>query len=271
MPQFKMRVTLFKGQESIELSRLSSLPEELAKLFKSIGDDAGVLPMQNQWRASKFSDGSLGFEVATHEGLTQKSAAVCRRIATSVLAGKPQAAHAAGATEKTFLQYAQVAKKIHPGESVALSILPAKGGKRAAKPYLVTSEVVERLTEAVRPFIEYHGTVLGVIHAFYKEAERPHFDLRDISRDNIVKCFFARDLYNDVVGALAPRERRVHVSGTVRANRLSKTIDSISVERLMLVDPLSEEDFEKFFGIAPTMTGDIGAAEYVSSLREDEH
>lgn len=132
------------------------------------------------------------------------------------------------------------------------------------------SEVVERLTESVRPFIEYHGTVLGVIHAFYKEAERPHFDLRDIARDNIVKCFFGKDLYNDVVSALAPRERRVHVSGMVRANRLNMTIDTINVERLMLVDSLSNEDFERFFGSASTMTGEVGAAEFVSSIREDE-
>ncbi|WP_324313638.1 hypothetical protein [Povalibacter sp.] len=267
-----MHVTLFKGQESIELSRLSTLPEELAKLFKSIGDDAGLLPVENQWRASKFTDGSLRFEVSTHEGVSAKTAAACRRIATSVFEGKPQAAHSAGATEKTFLQYAQVAKKIHPGEAVSVAVLPAKKSpKKPPKPYLVTAEVVERLTESVRQFIEYHGTVLGVIHAFYKEAERPHFDLRDVSRGNIIKCFFPRELYGDVVSALAPRDRRVHVSGMVRANRLSKEIDQIGVERLKLVDSITDEEFEKFFGSAPSMTGSVGAADFVSAIRDDEH
>lgn len=271
MPQFRMRVTLFEGQESIELARLSTLPDELAKLFKSIGEDAGILPIHNQWRASNFADGSLEFEVATHEGLPAKSVAACRRIATSVFAGKPQAAYAAGATDRTFLQYAQVAKRMRAGESVSFRVFPAKRGKRPPKPYLVTSAVVEKLTESVRQFVEYHGTVLGVIHALYKEADRPHFDLRDVSRDNIVKCYFEEDLYNDIVAALAPRDRRVHVSGKVKANRLDRTIEAINVERLMLVDALSDEEFEKFFGSAPAMTGDVGAAEYVASLREDEH
>lgn len=269
MAQFRIRVTLFKGQESIELARLTSLPEELSKLFRCIGEDAGVLPMDNHWRASHFADGSLEFDAATPENLKSGAVATCRRIANSVFSGRPQAAYDAGATERTLLQYGQVAKRIQTGETVVLSVLPAlKKGR--PKPYLVTDEVVTRLLESVRPFLEYHGTLIGVVHAFYKEAERPHFDLRDVSRNNLVKCFYRREMYSDVVSALHPRERRVHVSGLVRANRLTKVIDSIQADRLQLIEPLSEEEFEKFFGSAPHMTGDLDSADFVSSLREDD-
>jgi hypothetical protein len=269
MPQFRIRVELFKGQDSIELSRLSALPEELTKLFKSIADDAGVLPSDNQWRASDFADGSLEFNANSSDQLATKLIVRCARIANAVFAGDPHKAYEAGVTDRTLLQYERLAKEVHSGETVCLG---AYRTTRQAKPKLfaVTAERVERLTNEVRPIIEYHGSVLGFIHAVYVGAERPHFDLRDVAREDLVKCYYRRDIYPEIVKALTPPERRLHVSGTLRANRLNKTVDSIIVERIEFIDPLSEEDLEKFYGSAPDITGGQSAEEFVSDAREDD-
>ena len=86
-----------------------------------------------------------------------------------------------------------------------------------------------------------------------------------------MKCYYRRDTYSAIIKALTPPERRLHVSGTVRANRLNKTVDSIIVERIEFIDPLSEEDLEKFYGSVPDLTGGQGAEEFISDAREDDY
>ena len=59
--------------------------------------------------------------------------------------------------------------------------------------------MADKLAGTIERFIEYRGTVLGIIHALYKEAGRPHFQLRDITRDTLIKCYFEQNLYDAVV------------------------------------------------------------------------
>lgn len=255
MADFRIRVELFKGQKAIELSRLAALPDELTRLFKSIADDAGVLPMDNRWSASNFSDGSLAFDANCPEDVGKKLVSRCQRIAHAVFAGDAVKAYEAGVTDKTLLQYQQVAKNIRAGETVCLGVFRPRSGKTHPKLFAVTSERVDQLTREINPIAEYHGTVLGFVHALFLGAERPHFDLRDISREGIVKCYYRRDQHGNVVSALTPHERRVHVSGLVRADRLTKTINTVNVEKMDFIDPPSDDVLEQFFGCAPNMTG----------------
>jgi hypothetical protein len=113
--------------------------------------------------------------------------------------------------------------------------------------------------------------VLGFIHSIYIHAEKPHFDLRDVTREDLVKCYFSDDMHDTVVKMLIPRERRMNVGGMIRANRLSKAIESIKVDRIESVDTLTNEEFERFFGGAPGITGGQSAADFIAEAREDEH
>lgn len=122
----------------------------------------------------------------------------------------------------------------------------------------MTAAHAAALTASLKTQVDYHGAVLGLIHSLYKEAERPHFDLRDANRGGLVKCFYPRELYPEVIAALNDRERYVHVSGMVRANRIDKAIESIAVERIEPAEQLSDTDFAAFIGSAPTITGKMG-------------
>jgi len=272
MPQFRIRVALFKGQESIDLSRLTALPDELSKLLRGIADDAGVPPMDNAWRASNFADGSLEFTVASSDRLSKDLSVRCARIAEAVFSGDREDAFKFGVTDRTLLQYGSLARKIQPGETICLGTLGK--GARTKKPkrwYAVTAETVLRLASDVRPYFDYHGAVLGFIHAIYIAADKPHFDLRDLTREDLVKCYFTADMHDAIVKMLIPREQRVNVGGMIRANRLSKTIESIRVDRIEPVETVSNDEFERFFGSAPQLTGGQSAADFIADAREDEH
>lgn len=272
MPQLRIRIALFKGQESIDLSRLTALPDELTKLLRNIADDAGVPPVDNHWRASNFSDGSLEFTAASSDRLSKDLSLRCARIGEAVLSGDRDDAFRHGVTDRTLLQYAILARKVQPGEMVCLGIL--EDDKRFKNPkswHTVTAEAAQRLTTDVRPHIDYHGAVLGCIHAVYIQVDRPHFDLRDLTREDLVKCYFSDDMHDEIVKMLTPKDRRVNVGGMLRANRLTKTIESIRVDRIKAAETITNEEFERFFGSAPEITGGQSAADFIADAREDEH
>jgi hypothetical protein len=270
MVQFRIRVALFKGQESIDLFRLGSLPDELGKLFRAIADDAGVPPMDNEWRASSFSNGSLEFTAALPDRVSKEVVGRCNNISESIFSGDRQGAFRYGVTDQTLLRYGSVARRIQPGEVICLGTLSRTERKNPKKWHTVTAETVKRLTADVRPYFDYHGGAIGYIHSFYITAERPHFDLRDITREELIKCYFGLGLHNTVVNMLIPRERRLHVGGMIRANRLNKSIESIQVDRIEPVDNLTEEEIERFFGCAPQLTGGKSAADFIADARDDE-
>lgn len=118
----RIRVELFKGEEYIDLTRLSTLPEGLSKLLRSIGDDAGVLPVDNDWKASEFKDGSLEFTVYSSDRLSTQVAARCAALSDAIFSGDVDAVYSAGGSDSTMLQFAQFARKIRSGEIVRVGV-----------------------------------------------------------------------------------------------------------------------------------------------------
>lgn len=274
MPQFRLRVELFKGQKSVELNRLASLPEELTKFLQSIADDAGVLPADNQWRASEFKDGSLEFVAQSGSNIPVTVAAKCRKIAGAVLTGNQAVAYRAGATDRTLLSYGNFAKKVQPGEVVRVGVIASPRAKKARVLYAVTAETQQRLTESVQAHVDYHGTVFGLIHTYYVQSDRPHFDLRDIARGQLVKCYIPREradeLHAQLLSALRLRKQYVHVSGMLRASRLEKVVEQVFVDKLETADTFSSEDMDALIGAAPHLTNGKSTAEYIADVRDDE-
>lgn len=269
MSRVRIRVELFKGEEYIDLARLSALPEELNKLLRSIGDDAGILPLDNDWKASEFKDGSLEFTAYSSDRLSTQVAARCAALSDAIFSGDADAVYKAGGSDRTILQYAQFARKIRAGEVIRVGVFKTSRSQKPVRWHHVTATNAAALTASIKTQVDYHGAALGLIHSLYKEAERPHFDLRDANRGGLVKCFYPRELYPAVIAALNDRERYVHVSGIVRANRIDKVIESITVERIEPTEQLSEADFAEFIGSAPTITGDRSTEDYISEVRED--
>lgn len=271
MPQIRVRVELFKGQKLIDLTRLSVLPDELNAFLQSVGEDAGLLPQDNRWGATGFENGSLIFSSVSNQKVPARTVRTYERIAAGILAGDQNAAHRAGATDRTLLKYVRFAERVKSGESVRLGLYKARKDRKPKRWYNVDAVTAQTFADALNPIAEYEGALLGIIHALYKESDKPHFDLRDIARNHLVKCFYKDDAYGAVAQALIRRDSRVHVSGKIRANRVDKTVESMVVRTIKAADDFSDDDFEKFIGCAPDLTGDKTAQQYISEARSGEN
>lgn len=269
MPQIRVRVELFKGQELIELTRLAALPNELNAFFQSVGEDAGLLPDDNEWMATKFHDGSLQFTGITERTVPSQTARTYQRIAAGILSGDSDNAHRAGATDRTLLRYVRLANSVRGGESVRIGFLQNRNTRQPKRWFPVDSVTARRIADSINPVAEYEGSIFGLIHSLYKESEQPHFRLRDLARDELVSCYYTAEEYPIVVKALIQRDSRIYVSGQVRANRIDKTVESIRVREIRVAEEFSDSDFEKFFGCAPEMIGALTTEQYIDKVREE--
>jgi hypothetical protein len=116
--------------------------------------------------------------------------------------------------------------------------------------YVKKSHTLEVEKAIVSP-LEYVGTVQGRLATWYKESS--YFDLRDISSGALVKCFYLSDRYKDVYSLYSDKDVVALVSGRVRANRVERRPEEMRVERVRQYQRLTDEEFERLFGLAPTL------------------
>lgn len=290
--KFRLRIQLFKGRKSIDLGRLGQVPEELNKFLKALGDDLRLSPEENHWQASRFADGSLALSVGLPNEVTddvaERGTAIVQQIAdvsvrpavliatnllstNEVVLSQPDRLPDEGPapSDATLLRFANFARSLREGETCRIGVYKTARARAPTKWYPITLESADRLSLLVQPLIEYEGTVFGVVHAVYKEGSNPHFDLRDLSRGSLVKCYFNDSLWPHIVKALAIRDNRVHVSGRVRANRIDRVIESVVVGRIEPTERLSDLEFEQFIGCAPEITGALTTAQFIDTIRGD--
>jgi len=117
--------------------------------------------------------------------------------------------------------------------------------------------------------INYHGTIYGAIHALYKGGEPMYFQLRAFISDALVRCEFEVNLYKDVVKALERPTGLVYATGLITANRTTREIKAVSLEKIKPAPQLTEEEYGKFFGCAPDITGTLTTEQYIDLAREN--
>jgi hypothetical protein len=114
------------------------------------------------------------------------------------------------------------------------------------------------------------GTVQGLFHSWHQGADKPFFNVRELSTGNLIHCDYEPELYAKIHQAMEAPDTIVLVYGEMRWDRATSSIIALSVSDIEAVKPLTPHEFEKLVGIAPTFTGTMSTDEYISWLRGDE-
>lgn len=268
MANFRIRVGLNRGRGPVSFKHLSALTEEINSFLRRLGEDAGLPDSVNQWLATKVEDGSFLSDAEPDIEVSPEVGAHLENMMAAIVRGDSLAAQQLGVSERTRLEYADLAKRAESTHvPVEFGLYPSSVVNKKPDWHRVTIENAQLLTVSVSPYVEYMGEVQGVVHAWFKESSEPHFQLRELGHNHLVNCYYRSEHYADVLRAVAHREERVHVSGLVHGNRMDKRIESIRVSKIRNAVEFSDADFERFFGCAPNMTGDMDSAEFVSRHR----
>ena len=270
MANFRMKVGINRGRGPVDFKSLSTLTEEINSFLRRLGEDAGLPDDANRWLATKVSDGSFLSVAELGEEVTPEFASMLEAMMDAMTRGDAAEAQRLGVREQTRLQFASVARKA-ANAHMPVEFGIYQGAHRANDPDWreVTVERAQALTQ-FSPTVDYMGALQGVIHAWFKESEKPHFVLRDMVHGELVNCYYRAELYPDLLRAFVRRDEVVHVAGLISANRVSKNIDRVTVTKLRNSVEFSDADFERFFGCAPDLTGDLDSVEFTKGNRQHD-
>jgi hypothetical protein len=79
---------------------------------------------------------------------------------------------------------------------------------------LLTAGAAALKREIEAPLVSY-GSLQGILHAWFKEAREPYFQMRELSTDALVRVYYHPALYSDVAKAVQERTTMLMVSGNL--------------------------------------------------------
>ena len=250
MTLIRVRFVINKGRHGAPMTKLGKISEQAEKFLKALAADSKIETHPGEWLAVNFKDGSVEYDAEFQGDVNPGSMQIFTRN-LEFLADYDSETEGLNLaiTPMTALEYAKIGSLIDPDEEIGLGIygLDAKAPKWRKITYR-SSVMLKREFET--PVASY-GTVQGILHAWFKEAREPNFQLRELSTASLVKVFYSSALYQDVARAVQQRTTMLMVSGNMLFDRATRAATELRADRIELMRMLSTAEFEEFFGSAP--------------------
>ena len=97
-----------------------------------------------------------------------------------------------------------------------------------------------------------HGSIQGIVHAWYKEAKDPHFQIRELSTDDLIRVFYRESLYDAVARAVQERSTILIVDGMVKYDKVTRKALELQANRISPMSMMTSSEFDEVFGCAPS-------------------
>lgn len=257
MARIKVRLSINKGRRGAPMAKLGKISEQTEKFLKMLATDCDIETHPSEWLATEFGNGSVEFDAEFQGDVNPADAEIFARSLELLADFDPDSEGLNIATIKpaTALEYSRIGALIDPDEEIGLGIYSpfAKQPKWRRITYRETA-ALRREIEA--PVVSY-GSVQGILHAWFKEAKEPNFQLRELSTDALVRVYYAPQLYADVAKAVQERTTMLMVSGNMLFDRATRQATELRADRIELMKMLSTAEFEEFFGSAPDFVEQI--------------
>jgi hypothetical protein len=252
----KVRFVLNQGRHGAPLMKLGKISEQAERFLRALAADCNIQTQPGEWLAVNFKNGSVEYDAEfqgdVNIGVSQVFARNLEHLAD--YDDETEGLNIA-VSKATAMEYAKIGALIDPDEIIRLGIFPARGGKPKWRDITYAKTAVIR-REIEQPLPSY-GAVQGIVHAWFKEAKEPHFQVRELSSDTLIKVVYPNSMYAEVVEAVRERTSVLIITGNMLLDRATRQVTEIRVERIERVKILSTAEFEQFFGSAPEFTADI--------------
>jgi hypothetical protein len=266
--KLRVRLEINRGRTGAPLSKLARIAEQTEKFLRALAADSGVPTKPNEWLAVNFKNGSVSFDSEFQGEIAVAAAEIYARNLEFVADFDADVEGANGSvSDSTLAEYARLGTLIDPDEVIGLGIYrPASRKPRWRQiSYSKTAEIRQRIETPLPGY----GAVQGILHAWFKEVRDPHFQLRELSTNNLVACFYTADHYDDVARAVRERTTILHVSGSMMFDRVRRVATELRADRIDRAEMLDPKEFEALFGSDPAFTGTASTAEFMDEMRQD--
>ena len=228
MKKFKLRLEFNRGRHGIPLGKLANIGGDFLAFLNSFASDLGVKAEKSDWYASNFQNGSLFYDVelqtecAPHE--IEQMQSIFKDIVTPQNLAQPALMRISDTTQSKF---AKAFAHLDADEFAFIGLIQddaiapeMRAIRQAPKPNLVDG-LIDR---------QEYGEIQGVVHSFVKGAEPPYLEIRELSTNELVKCYFKRGQYKAAVELLTESDAVVFVEGWLRLHPDTQFVKRIEVE-----------------------------------------
>lgn len=269
MAQIKLRIEINKGRTGAPLEKLGDISRQMEKFLRALASDMTLEVKRGEWLAVNFKNGSVSYDASFQDDVTDSVFRHFNRCVEFVTDFDPETDGTNGlVSDATLLEYGRIGEHIDPDEVIGIGLYT--GSARTPKKWRqINYRRASRIRNAMEAPIRSYGSIQGILHAWFKEAHNPYFQVRELSSDQLVKCIYDSALYPTIVDAVKERSAVVYATGHLKLDRAKRAVDEMLVERIDRIDRISESEFRNFFGAAPNMTGDLTTDQFLSNVRAD--
>ena len=250
MARFRVRLVLNRGRHGAPLGKLGRISEQMERFLRSLARDSSVNTQPGQWLAVNFKDGSVEYDAEFQGDVNVGDAQIFARNLEFLADYDAEDEGLNGSVSHgTALEFTKIGMLIDPDEVIALGIYPGRGG--APKWREVTYSKTASLRREVESPLPSYGAVQGILHAWFKEAREPNFQIRELSSEALVRVTYPAMLYSDVARAVQERSTMLIATGDILFNRATRQPIEMHADRIERQGMLSAAEFEAFVGSAP--------------------
>lgn len=269
MRHVRIRVELNKGRVGMPLDKLATITRDTVEFLSSLTRDLGLDEPAHAWLAEKFDNGSVDFDCHFAVALPDDRASQMTSALRMVFANEyADATTAMLIRAETRRRYAHIARPLDLDEVARFGVY-GNGGTESLEWFALSPALAAEIEEPLSGSHRAYGEVQGIVHAFFKEAERPYLKIRELSTQQLVNCFFPPHLYRNAVEVLADASAVVFVEGWTTASVETGLVMEIDVTDFRLAPEFKEEIYRGGLGTMPDFTGDLETTIYIREMRDE--
>ena len=250
MARLKVRFVINQGRHGAPMAKLGQIAEQTEKFLRTYANDLGLKARAGDWLAADFKNSSVEFQ-AELPGEVPPSVAQIFSSGLEVLADfDPEVEGLNGrVSEAAALEYAKIGTLIDPDEIIRMGVISPH--KRSPHWRDITYNKLNLIRRNLEQPISSQGAIQGILHAWYKEARDPHFQLRELATDDLVKVYYSDKLYDAVAQAVQERSTTLMVEGKVLYDKVSHRALELKAEKVRSMAMMTPSEFSEVFGCAP--------------------
>jgi len=263
MAELRIPIILNKGRKGIPLQKLARISYELQQFLSLLGEDLQI-GIGAGWLGTGFHEGSFACTVEKVDPVEERKVKAFKQAFRNVAKRKPDAR----VRPSTIRQYTRIAEPMDLGELAEFGLPKSDADEQTDEWCELTKQEALAIASDIQSIVRSHGAVQGVIHSVFFGASPAHFQLRELSTGELVKCVYSsRKQYDELAVVLKQQNAVVHVYGVIRTDLVNRQIEELRVDKIELADSFSQEDFDRFIGCAPGILGDQGLQDFIDYVR----
>lgn len=268
MTRIRLKIELNPGGVGVRLDKLAKISTEVEKFIRLLASDAGATPQPGELLAKDFYEGSFGSVIEYVHNVDPSAALKFNQGLRFFSDFEPSDYINGEYSAATVRQFIEMGTVIDNDEVVRLGIIDPDATDDKAEWKSITKITTLNVDAVFNQEYNYDGALQGKLGTWYKDSN--YFYLRELSSNELVKCFYGVGLYDQIYRLYEDKDAVINLSGSIRSDRATGRISEVRVHWAKSYPKLSDSEFEKLFGLAPDLTGDLSTSEFIDKLRNGD-